>query len=767
MFNMVESKIRALNSLKDIKSAMKEVSAAVMMIDRDFIVTYVNDASLKLFADHAAAFKAAFPHFDSTKIIGTCIDIFHKHPEHQRAMLADPSKLPFKTDIKVDNLTIALYVTATYNSKGVHNGNVLEWRDVTAERARQIDDMDNAGKIAAIDKVMGVIEFDLTGTVTKVNKNFAAVVGYTEQEMIGMHHSSFVDAEYKASAAYKTFWEKLNRGEFDEGVFKRTDKSGQDIWIQASYNPITDQNGKPFKVVKYATDITQAKLQAANFEGQISAISKVMGVIEFDPKGNVLAANDNFVAVTGYSAKEIVGQHHRMFVDSTYGSSAAYKDFWEKLAQGIADTGQYQRFGKNGKAIWLEASYNPIRDMNGKVFKVVKYATEITEKVNASKAMESAINEIQVVVAAAKSEDLSKRVPLDGKSDDIKTLCEGVNALVGNMESVLTKVKDDASAINIAVEETQTVVLAAENGDLTKRIALDGKVGEIAALCKGVNSLVDNMTNIITQIKESSETINTAAKEISNGNNDLSSRTEEQAASLEETASSMEEIASTVKLNSESTKQANSRALTASGIARKGGEVVGEVTTTMLAISESSKKIEEIINVIDGIAFQTNILALNAAVEAARAGEQGRGFAVVAGEVRNLAQRSAGAAKEIKALISDSAGKVNEGTKLVETAESTMKEIVDAVKHVTDIMGDIAAASMEQSSGIDQVNIAITQMDEVTQQNAALVEESAAAAESLVEQANTMLDEVARYQLGSTRSNTTHSKPQLVKSNYG
>ncbi|MFA6179422.1 MAG: methyl-accepting chemotaxis protein, partial [Candidatus Methylopumilus sp.] len=360
--------------------------------------------------------------------------------------------------------------------------------------------------------------------------------------------------------------------------------------------------------------------------------------------------------------------------------------------------------GKGGREVWIQASYNPILDLNGKPFKVVKYAADVTAQINASKALAS------------------------------------------------------------AVEETQAVVSAAKANDLTQRVSMEGKTGEIAGLCDGVNSLIENMSEIITQIKEASETITTAASEISSGNNDLSQRTEEQASSLEETAASMEELASTVKQNAGNAKQANQLAAEASDVANKGGGVVSQVVTTMSDISASSRKIEDIISVIDGIAFQTNILALNAAVEAARAGEQGRGFAVVAGEVRNLAQRSAAAAKEIKQLISDSVEKVTSGTRLVEEAGSTMQDIVTSVGRVTDIMSEIAGASAEQSAGIDQVNTAVTQMDEVTQQNAALVEQSAAAAESLVEQAESLMQAISLFKLNESGSSARGSRSANVKS---
>jgi methyl-accepting chemotaxis protein len=296
------------------------------------------------------------------------------------------------------------------------------------------------------------------------------------------------------------------------------------------------------------------------------------------------------------------------------------------------------------------------------------------------------------------------------------------------------------------LEEVSLVMGRVAQGDLTAR--MEGSYqGAFERIKQDTNATVERLTAIVGDIRIATETINTAAKEIAMGNTDLSQRTEEQASSLQETASSMEEITSTVMRNADNARQANQLAESASRIAAKGGAVVGEVVGTMEAITSSSKKIVDIISVIDGIAFQTNILALNAAVEAARAGEQGRGFAVVATEVRNLAQRSANAAKEIKGLIGDSVDKVEAGSRLVADAGATMDEVVRSVKRVTDIMAEITAASVEQSSGIEQVNQAVAQMDKVTQQNAALVEQAAAAAESMEEQAGGLSRTVGVFRL--------------------
>ena len=349
-------------------------------------------------------------------------------------------------------------------------------------------------------------------------------------------------------------------------------------------------------------------------------------------------------------------------------------------------------------------------------------------------ALNTIVNDIQFVALSAGQGDFSAKMDVTDKTGYTKTLAQLLNQLTDVTETGL--------------QDIIRVAKALADGDLTQSINKDYP-GLFDQTKQGINTTVANLQNLVTQIKEAVDAINTASKEIASGNQDLSQRTEEQASSLEETASSMEELTSTVKQNAENAKQANQLAVSSSSVARKGGEVVHQSVDTMAAISESSKKIADIIGVIDGIAFQTNILALNAAVEAARAGEQGRGFAVVAGEVRNLAQRSANAAKEIKTLITDSVSKIGHGTSQVNEAGQTMEEIVSSIKRVTDIMAEISAASSEQSQGIEQVNQAITQMDEVTQQNAALVEEAAAAAEALQEQAESLAQAVSVFKIAT------------------
>ena len=316
--------------------------------------------------------------------------------------------------------------------------------------------------------------------------------------------------------------------------------------------------------------------------------------------------------------------------------------------------------------------------------------------------------------------------------------------------------------ISRSLAQAMTAADAVAQGDLSHPIRAEGK-DEVAQLLNSLSSMQDSLTKVVSTVRQGSEGVATASAQIASGNHDLSARTESQASALEETASSMEELSSTVKQNADNARQANQLAMSASTVAVQGGEVVSQVVETMKGINEASRKISDIISVIDGIAFQTNILALNAAVEAARAGEQGRGFAVVASEVRSLASRSAQAAKEIKTLISASVERVEQGTALVDQAGTTMTEVVSSIRRVTDIMGEISAASSEQSAGVSQVGEAVTQMDQATQQNAALVEEMAAAATSLKSQAQDLVQTVAVFKLshGDTgRQSSTAAAPQ-------
>ncbi len=539
------------------------------------------------------------------------------------------------------------------------------------------------GQIEAINRSQAVIEFEPDGTIIRANENFLNTVGYTLDEIRGRHHRMFVDPQHHESAEYKAFWEKLGRGEYDAAQYRRIGKGGREIWIQASYNPVIGRGGRTVRVVKFATDITAQKLREADFVGQLAAIGKAQAVIEFDLTGNILAANENFLTAMGYALDEIKGRHHSMFVDDEYRESAEYKAFWEKLGRGEYEVGLYRRIGKGGREVWIRASYNAILDARGLPFKVVKYASDATE----------------------------------------------------------------VTAMRMAVEEVRGVAAAAETDDLSKRVSMEGRNGDIAELCAGVNGLMDKFVSVLSDLRGVSQKVSAASGEIAQSAGDLSKRTEQQAASLEETAAALDQITATVRKTADGARHANEVVASARTGAEESGEVVRGAVAAMTEIEKSARQISQIIGVIDEIAFQTNLLALNAGVEAARAGEAGKGFAVVASEVRALAQRSADAAKEIKGLISASTAQVENGVDLVGQTGQALERLVRQVGEINSVVSEIAASAQEQATGLGQVNTAVNQMDQMTQQNAAMVEQSTAASHTLLGEAQDMAGLIARFQI--------------------
>lgn len=445
-----------------------------------------------------------------------------------------------------------------------------------------------------------------------------------------------------------------------------------------------------------------------------------------DDDGRVLYANRGLLNTLRLIERDLRQKRPDFSVDRFVGSNIG--SFYENPVQAVQGLRELKetscREMEIGGRIYNVLT-NPIVNDAGQRLGTVGEWVDRTAELHAQ-------HSVAALISKAAAGDLDARLDTDAMEGFYKELGGGINSLLETSGGV--------------IGEIATLLERVATGDLTYTIAKDYQ-GSFAKLRDDANDTVGRLRELVTDIQFSAETINTAAKEIASGNQDLSSRTEEQASSLEETASSMEQLTATVRQNAENARQANTLAGSAQGIAEKGGAVVGQVVETMGSIHQASSRIADIIGVIDGIAFQTNILALNAAVEAARAGEQGRGFAVVATEVRNLAQRSAAAAKEIKSLISDSVDKVAIGSKQVDQAGRTMEEVVVSIKRVAKIMSDISEASREQSAGIEQVGLAVSQMDEVTQQNAALVEEAAAAAESLEDQANNLARSVAVFRV--------------------
>ena len=525
-----------------------------------------------------------------------------------------------------------VWVHASYHPMRDRNGTLTKVvafaTDITLHTLTSVEFKET---LNAINHVQAIIEFTPEGTIVTANENSLHTLGYSLVEIQGQHHRMLCDPAYAASPEHDMFWRKLNRGEYDAGIYRRQGKGGKDVWVHASYNPIKDRNGNVTKVIEFATDITLQKLAAAEFEGTLNAIHKVQAVIEFTLEGTILIANDNFLQVFGYSLAEIQGQHHRMLCDPAYAASQEHDMFWHKLNRGEFDVSVYRRRGKDGQDVWIQASYSPIRDANGKVYKIALFATDIT---------------------------LQRKTQAD---------------------------------LEACMVEAQHCLGALAQGDLTQsmRGAYHGELGHIKT---SMNIALANLSQTISTVRTAVNVVTAGSEQISKSSDALTERTREQASALTVTSASMEDMTSTVKRNADNAKQANQLAVVAHDIASRGGLITQRAVDAMGAINRSSTNIADIITVIDELASQTNLLALNAAVEAVRAGEQGRGFAVVAAEVRTLAQRSAAAAKEIKNMIHESIQRVSDGSDLVHQSGATLEEIVESVKQVSDIIAKISAA---------------------------------------------------------------------------
>ncbi|MCV6597009.1 MAG: PAS domain-containing methyl-accepting chemotaxis protein [Mangrovicoccus sp.] len=548
--------------------------------------------------------------------------------------------------------------------------------DVTEKMSRAIEAQ---GKVEAVGRSNAVIEFTPDGIILEANDLFLQTVGYDKGEIIGQHHRMFADPDYAASAEYKAFWKSLAAGEHVSGQFRRVGKGGKDIWLQASYNPILDLTGKVMKVVKYAADITEAKLLNLDNAGQLSALNRSQAVIQFDVKGNIIEANDNFLAAMGYAREELAGCHHSMFMPADQRDSQAYKDFWAALARGEYQEAEFPRVTKSGKKIWIQATYNPILDADGVPYKVVKFATDIT-------ARKQAVSDFQKAISKLSDGDLSAR-------------------LVNEMPAEFEELRAD------------------------------------------YNCAANQIATLVRSILESAETILTETKNINNASQDLGKRTESQAASLEETAAAINQLASSVESAAEGARAAVSAVSEARTCSETGRQIIEKTISAMTDIADSSQQVAKITSVIDDIAFQTNLLALNAGVEAARAGESGRGFAVVASEVRALAQRSSEAAREIAELIETSGQQVKDGVHLVNGSGASLTEIEEHVASVESQVKEISSAASEQSLALGEITTAINQLDQLTQQNAAMFEESTAATQMLVTQANALADESSAFKV--------------------
>lgn len=588
-----------------------------------------------------------------------------------------------------------VWINASYNPVFGPDGKpfkVIKYAtDITA---RKLHNADFEGRMAAIDRAQAVIEFDLEGRILHANQNFLDTLGYALDDVVGQQHAMFCDPVYARSHEYRAFWKHLGSGEFHAGEFKRIAKDGHLVWIQATYNPILDADGKPFKVVKFATDVTAVKARNADYEGKMQAIDRVQAVIEFDLQGKVLGANQNFLDTMGYGLDEIRGQHHRMFCDPAFSHSPEYLAFWDRLGRGEFDAGEYRRVGKGGKEIWILASYNPIFDAEGKPVKIVKFATDVTRQKALSaesRGKLDAIGRSQAVIEF----DMRGNV-LSVNDNFLRTMGYAEEEVLTQHHSMFCEPELVKSAAyrhfwaNLGQGQFQS-------GRFKRRGKHDADIWIVATY----NPILDVNGKPYKVVKFAMDVTEQVHRE------------ELVSAKVKAISGVLGELSQSIGAIAAGAQQSAGMATRTQADATEGSKLLGRSKDAILAIQKSSTDVHDIIETISEIASQTHLLAFNAAIEAARAGEHGNGFSVVANEVRKLAEKSALAAREISKLINETVSRVGDGTRLAGEVEHAFERIVHSVGATSTSIGQIHASTSEQASATRDVSKLLTELESI------------------------------------------------------
>ena len=553
-------------------------------------------------------------------------------------------------------------------------------------------------QLDALYKSQAVIKFTLDGIIQWANDNFLSVMGYTLEEIQGQHHSMFAEPEFARSSEYQEFWARLRNGEFFSGEYKRLAQGGREVWIQASYNPILDTDGTPIKVIKFATDITEAKKESAYNKGKIEAIRRSLAVIEFTLDGVIEWANDNFLSVMGYTLDEIQGQHHSMFADPGYALSSEYRGFWARLRNGAFFSGEYMRLAKGGREVWIQASYNPILNADGTPFKVVKYAQDVTEQVTQKIYLQESVDRMLHVVNAAAAGDLTETVDITGE-DAIGRMGDGLRSFLKDLRKSIIDINESAQMLakaTVQLESTST------------------KMGENAQVT-------------------SAEASNAAAAA-----GTVSSNIQTVAAGAEEMSASIQTVAT-------NTNQASKVAESAVSAAEQTNLIVSK-------LGQNSTEIGAFIKVINSIAQQTNLLALNATIEASRAGEAGKGFAVVASEVKELAKQTSRATEEInqkvdaiQTSVKEAIGEISEIGSIINEINHIQSTIATAVEEQTSTTSEIARNVHEAAKGSTEIAENITKVAASAESTSTDTRDSLKSISELAEMATSLQQIVGKF----------------------
>ena len=534
--------------------AAQAMSAKIMVADENFNIVFMNEAVTSMLREAEADLREELPNFNVATLIGTNIDIFHKNPSHQRRMLEGLNSV-HRATIKVGSWTFDLVATPLKDARGRRAGTAVEWADATV----RLQNLNYAAQSAAASRAQAVIEFNMDGTIITANENFLTAVGYSLNEIQGKHHSMFVGSSERDSAAYREFWSKLNRGEYEAAEYKRVGKGGKEVWILASYNPVLDEKGKPFKVVKFATDVTAQKLKNADMAGQLQAIGKSQAVIEFNLDGTIITANDNFLTALGYSLNEIVGRHHSMFVDAADRQSSSYREFWTALNRGEYQAGEFKRVSKGGRDIYIQASYNPILDLNGKPFKVVKYASDVTKQVLVRMGNERVRAMMESVAAGSEELNASVREISEAMTKSRETAGGAVEkvALADSQAKRLTEAAQSMSGIvemigsitgQINLLALNATIESARAGEAGKGFAVvASEVKNLANQAKQatdkIGSEIDSLNGISADVVTALDTIRKSIQDVSEYVTSTAAAVEEQTVVTSEMSTSMQRAA--------------------------------------------------------------------------------------------------------------------------------------------------------------------------------------------------------------------------------
>lgn len=586
-----------------------------------------------------------------------------------------------------------LWLSGSYNPVYDANGKVFKFikfaNDVTHRKMRSAE---FEGLVKSVDLVQAVIEFDLQGRVIHANGNFLQAFGYTKDEVLGQHHRMFCDPTYVRSPEYAMFWERLGQGEYEQGQFRRLRKDGSDIWLQASYNPIFDLNGKPYKVVKFATDITEAKKRNAEFEGKMKSVDRVQAIIEFDTRGRVLHANDNFLATFGYKLEEVVGEHHRLFCDPVYGRSADYVAFWDRLGRGEFETGEFRRIDKSGRDVWIQASYNPILDDEGRPYKVVKFATDITGTKLRNAEFEgttSAISRSQAVIEF----DMQGNI-LKANNNFLRTLGYTSDEIKGQHHKIFCE--------EALVKSTEYRNFWADLGEGQFKSGRYKRVGK-----HDVEVWIQATYNPILDLKGQPYKVVKFASDIT----EQVQREQLIQDKVHSITQVLDELSTSIDSIAKGSERSTLLAKETHGQATSGHALLNQSKAAIDEIAKANQAVNEIINTITEIASQTNLLAFNAAIEAARAGEHGLGFSVVADEVRKLAEKSTQSVREIARTIDQTSLRVQDGQQLSGQVASAFEQILKAIENTSQSIGMIHAATQEQSAATRNVSTLLNELN--------------------------------------------------------